>query len=366
MVISHKPRKLKTMIYSATDLCNSKCSICNIWQKQQKTPRLIRDELSFHEIQNLFQESERLSELDTIIIGGGEPFLKKDLVDTVLTFYEHNPSVRIGIATNGLRTDLIIKKLSAIREVLCKLHHDRFYLEVGVSIDGLEQTHDHIRGVPGIFNNALDTINRIKEIPDIKVKISFTITPENYKEFMKVYQLSCQLGTGFNFRFIQKSNHYYGNQEMNVTWEKEELDKIANMMRIMNNCWTDDRSLHDKLLDIDPYYYEMMIRYERHPRLFHTCYAGTHSFFMDPYGNVYPCIMLGRVIGNVRKTGFDALWSADEANRIRDFIRRKRCYCYSTCEVPHSLPFSPQVYRYNVKKVISHAFKRRWNACVGK
>ena len=64
-----------------------------------------------------------------------------------------------------------------------------------------------------------------------------------------------------------------------------------------------------------------MHSWQKNPKRKIKCYAGTHSFFLDPYGDIFPCIMLNKKIGNI-KEGFDKVWlSKEEAiNLLRPFF----------------------------------------------
>ena len=61
------------------------------------------------------------------------------------------------------------------------------------------------------------------------------------------------------------------------------------------------------------------------------CDAASGFFFLAPTGDVYPCLTLSRVLGNIRRSSFDSLWQGEEARRIREETRRcKRCWMMCT------------------------------------
>jgi radical SAM protein with 4Fe4S-binding SPASM domain len=67
--------------------------------------------------------------------------------------------------------------------------------------------------------------------------------------------------------------------------------------------------------------------------------------FIDPYGDVYPCLMLDRKLGNAKRDGFDAVWDGPEAVAVRRFVAEKKCDCWTPCEACPSLgrSLSPQL-----------------------
>ena len=61
--------------------CNSKCIMCDLWDYQQRFPRPDGTELSLDEIRRLIEESYHLQKTKVVVLSGGEPFLRKDIVE---------------------------------------------------------------------------------------------------------------------------------------------------------------------------------------------------------------------------------------------------------------------------------------------
>tara|TARA_R110000796_G_scaffold91770_7_gene195932 strand:- start:1926 stop:2309 length:384 start_codon:yes stop_codon:yes gene_type:complete len=68
------------------------------------------------------------------------------------------------------------------------------------------------------------------------------------------------------------------------------------------------------------------------------CEAGTVNFFIEPYGDVYPCNGLEKKywkesMGNIRDHGsFEDLWFSEQANKVRGLVRTcpKNCWMVGT------------------------------------
>jgi MoaA/NifB/PqqE/SkfB family radical SAM enzyme len=204
--------------------------MCNIWKKYHEYPNKYKEELTIEEIRVLFSKSILLRQLQAIGIAGGEPFLKRDFVEIVLFLYEINPSLKILIPSNGQKSKLIEERLRCIRHTLVKNDNKGSYIVVGFSLDGIGETHDKIRGAKGSCQRVLESIELIRKIEGIQVKLSFTFTPGNYKEFLSVYELSKQLDVDCGFQFAQVSNHYYDNEEKQFKWNKEQLAEIREIL----------------------------------------------------------------------------------------------------------------------------------------
>ena len=115
-----------------------------------------------------------------IAFEGGEPLLRNDLVN-ILAFSRSLP-LHTSIITNGT---LLESRIDEIAPYINGV--------VYVSLDGLEQTHDAIRGVGGSFRKAVRSISSAKE--KVAVTINTTIMSENVDEVESLVELAKELGT---------------------------------------------------------------------------------------------------------------------------------------------------------------------------
>ena len=99
-------------------------------------------------------------------------------------------------------------------------------------------------------------------------------------------------------------------------------------------------------------YLSNMVNYVRNRRRLFRCFSGTHSLFMDPYGNIFPCILLNKLLGDVTKSSFDDIWISDKAEAIRQFIDDEHCSCWCACEMMPSLSRNLKVMLYNLHSFI--------------
>ena len=94
-------RKLHTLFFFITSNCNSRCKGCFYWKNINKVK-----ELSLEDIKVMFG---RMPDINHISISGGEPFLRKDIVEICEVFAKGNNVKSITIPTNGLMPDIIYK-----------------------------------------------------------------------------------------------------------------------------------------------------------------------------------------------------------------------------------------------------------------
>ena len=150
-------RKPSYAILHVTTRCNLACRTCFV------TPAVHEPDLTF--FQSVARDLDPLMWLD---IGGGEPFLRADLPEICSLF---NAEV-LSIPTNGWDTDTIVSRIPSIRKSFTGR------IIISISLDGPEDIHDSIRA-PGSWKRAVETIRRIRMIPDVSVKINTVVCNEN-------------------------------------------------------------------------------------------------------------------------------------------------------------------------------------------
>ena len=100
--------------------------------------------------------------------------------------YKNNQLRNVGIPTNGSLTERVVASVNRTLS-LCK----DLRLGVDISIDGLHQTHDHIRGFPGLFEKAILTYWQLKGLEKhnhrFRVCVDVTISSFNQDHLPEIY-----------------------------------------------------------------------------------------------------------------------------------------------------------------------------------
>ena len=99
-------------------------------------------------------------------ITGGEPFIRTDLKDIVRELYKK--SDRIVISTNGFFTDRIVD--------LCKEFPN---IGIRISIEGLEETNNEIRGLQNGYQRGYGTLKKLREMGMKDVGFGMTVQDQN-------------------------------------------------------------------------------------------------------------------------------------------------------------------------------------------
>jgi MoaA/NifB/PqqE/SkfB family radical SAM enzyme len=305
--------------FAITYKCNSKCLNCNIWKKP-----INRSELSLNEIKLFFQNNNLLKKVKSLQLTGGEPFLRDDLPSIIQTINSSNPNSSIWIPTNALIPDRISYMVERILQ--CKSS-----LGISVSVDGIGKTNDFHRGITGSYKKALRTIKNLSEIrksyQGLRLSIGFTLSPNNFNEVNKVQELAYEHDFDFSLRPVNISQIYYENERrLFYDHEVEKILKDVSNSTIKRKGWLGSLTFLAYVRGIP--------RFLRDPKdRAISCSAGTRSFFLDPYGNIFPCIVFNRKMGNIREKSFNEIWYSPKTEEIRREIYEKKCPgCWLECE----------------------------------
>jgi len=307
--------------------CQCRCRTCNIWKKEETE----REELALEEYHALFESNmDVLREVRSIQITGGEPFMRRDLPELVSTIHASLPDCTFWIPTNGMNPRAVEEATKEMLE-----HLKGRGVGVSVSVDGMGPTHNVQRGVVGSFRKAMETLRRLsalrEEHPRLGLTVGMTLTPQNYREASEVYPLARRFGADFSMRPVNFSDIYYRNMD-----ERRPLDDVSGELLPLIRTIARDTVKRKGIIHSAPTlrYMQGIVDYIRDPTYRSLpCAAGEDSFFLDPYGDVYPCIFVDEKMGNIREEQLADLWWTDAASSLRERISRGDCPgCWVECE----------------------------------
>lgn len=163
--------KKPIVVWNVGRRCNLKCVHCYSHSQDIE----YTDELTTDEAKSFI---DTLGEFDipVILFSGGEPLMRRDIFE--LGKHARNAGLRVVISTNG--TMITTETAEKLKQI------DLSY--VGVSLDGLRETNDKFRGVPGTYDRALAGIRNSQEV-GLKVGLRFTITKRNVHDIPGIFDL---------------------------------------------------------------------------------------------------------------------------------------------------------------------------------
>lgn len=305
--------------------CNARCNMCNRYKK----PSNPDEEISLETI-------KKLPPMYFTNITGGEPFIRQDLKDIVRELYKK--SDRIVISTNGFFTDRIID--------LC-----REFPNVGIriSIEGLEETNNKIRGLEDGFNKGLTTLKKLVQMKHPDVGFGMTVQDANAKDLVPLYKLSDEMN--MEFATASLHNSFYFVEAKNIIKDRpmvaQNFEDLINELLKSNSPKKWFRA----------YFNHGLINYIYGQKRLLPCDMAFDTFFIDPYGDVMPCngTKEKQVMGNLNEQTWDELWNSEQAEKVRKVVRN----CDRNCWMIGSV--SPAMHKYIMTPamwVIKHKFLR--------
>ncbi|MBN2071275.1 MAG: radical SAM protein [Candidatus Krumholzibacteriota bacterium] len=302
-------------VTAITYRCDSRCNMCNIWKLPPGAEMPAAAYTSLPET------------LNDVNITGGEPFLRDDIVELVREIHEKAENPRIVISTNGFQS----KKIAHVAPKLLAISKK---VGIAVSLDGIGEVHDRIRGVDGGFEKVLETLNQLKRIGYRNVRVAFTAQKENVKHLGAVYDLSRQYGYQFTTSVVQNSEFYFStsdNQQVDPGDLERELKYVMKkeLFSLSPKRW------------LRAYFYSGVLRYNMAGERALGCRAGRDSVFIDPEGKVYPCLTLEKEMGNLNESSFKEIWNSEKAEKARKAVDSCRLPCWMICTARVSMKRNP-------------------------
>jgi MoaA/NifB/PqqE/SkfB family radical SAM enzyme len=186
------PVKPHVIQFPVNDICNAGCQMCHIW-KQKLDYQISPEELDTALNNPLY------SDVRTVGVNGGEPTLRKDLPELVEILFRRMPSLEtISLITNGFVPKKVIERVGETGEVI-KRFSGKF--DVMVSLDGVGEVHDIVRGRPGNFEKALKVMDYLESTDLVtNIRLGCTVIKSNIYGLHDLLDFAKQRGLYIKYR----------------------------------------------------------------------------------------------------------------------------------------------------------------------
>jgi MoaA/NifB/PqqE/SkfB family radical SAM enzyme len=280
------------------------------------------DELNISEWKDVVLSlSDLFEKTGEIILTGGEPLLKKGVLDLVSFCKE-----------KGLKT-IMTSNAFLINEKMAKQISDSGLDQISISLDSyIEETHDFLRGVKGSYNRAVNSIEYIKKCnSNIRIEIITVLSGINLKEMPgharwvkehgKIDSLYFQaIACPF---FSLSGNDWYNDDEFNFLWPKNIMEMymiIDELIRLKKVGYPISNQASQL---------ELFKLYFKNPNkriIERKCYLGDFVININKTGDIFLCCF-DKPIGNAKKDDIKNLWYSEQAEDLRTKMHR----CDSAC-----------------------------------
>ena len=277
-------------------------------------------ELSTEEIYTVMDDLRAFG-VPVLILSGGEPLLRPDIYD--ISRRAKQKGFYVGLSSNGTLIDE-----SNIQQIA-----DVGYNYVGISIDGVRETHDKFRRLDGAFDASMHAIQLCNEI-GVKVGLRFTMTQDNDNQLPDMIRMMDDYNID---RFYFSHLNYAGRGNTHREDDSVFTSTRRAMDMLFDLCWDyAQRGVEKEFVsgnnDADGVYLLLWVK-ERMPHMYDHMLAklkqwggnstGVNIANIDNLGNVHPDTMWWNYnLGNVRERAFSEIWP-DTSDPLMDGLKKR-------------------------------------------
>lgn len=307
--------------------------MCNIWQHPTKK----EEEITAKDL-------HILPNFKFVNITGGEPFVREDLHEIIEVMFTKSP--RIVISTSGWYDDKVIDIAKHFPNI-----------GIRISIEGMQKVNDELRGREGGFQKGVNTLRKLKEMGIKDIGFGITVSNHNSADMLELYELSKELD--MEFATAAFHNSFYFHKYDNIITNHDEV--TSNFRKLIE---LQLKESHPKSW-FRAYFNMGLINYINGGKRLLPCEAGTVNFFIDPWGEVYPCNGMEeskwkKSMGNIRQAkSFEEIWFSPKAEEVRQTVKNcpKNCWMVGTA--------SPVMKKY-ITQPATWAIKNKMRSIIGK
>jgi Fe-coproporphyrin III synthase len=271
---------LPILILNVHDNCNCKCRMCDIWKRPPGA------ELSLEKVLS-YQSSIRSLNVRQIVLTGGEPLLHSRFRELCELLKQCD--VRITLLSTGL---LLQKRVNTIVDYID---------EIIISLDGPEETHNAIRGIPRAYQLMRDGIAAIRRIrPRMPIHARSTIQSANFHHLRQAVAAAKDLlCDSISFLAVDTTSQAFNRELVWPTSRQNEIglgpSEISHLEReielLIEECAADIQSRFiveppEKLRRIARYFRQ---RLGQLPPCSPSCNAPWVSAVVEVDGSIRPC-----------------------------------------------------------------------------
>ena len=326
--------KIKTppfLILFINSVCNLKCEHCFYWSNLNK-----KDDLTFEEI---IAFAKDYGPFENLNLSGGEPFIHNKLGEICRFFIRNNKVKQIYIPTNAYFPDKIKSHvLEVLKEPALEL------LAIEISLDGMPAYHNKLRGNEQSFDNAMMTYHVLEKLQTqdtrLKVHANTTVTADNAEEVKRLTKYlydNCTAIEHHNIAIIRGDRR-------NPSLQVPDLNNYKIIYAYTKKLWQSREKGRFGAI-VEPMLQWAKCKTVEAQDQVIPCLAGKLSAVVYANGDVSVCECLPP-LGNLRDKKFSDLWRSADAQKVRQNIRNKKCYCTNEIFMWPSITFQPyQLFR---------------------
>jgi len=324
-------RKPKILQFPVTSKCNLNCKMCGLDNEKQT------NELSPNQFNDMFK-NRLFSEIHSVGINGGEPFLQKHLYDYIKAAVESFPKLKnIYLISNGTVVSRILTDLPMIKQ-LCSTH--AIMLTFSISVDGIDEIHDQVRGREGTFVTVEKTCALIKENQNQYCDyfgILCTITKHNIYPINELDVWAKYKGYSISYNLATQHSR------LNTDGLEDDFTVFADEhARLMTAEF-----FYGKFIETKSQFYYALYKFVSETERVCGCNFKYDGITILADGSVAYCATKSKILGNVLTDTVDNLFNSQISYR-EDLIKTKcrKCSHYtSTLLLKNTIEYNREILR---------------------
>ena len=315
-----RPRTLPmSLTLSITDSCDMRCRTCRLWQRRDGRS----DPLTSDEYDRIL--SSIGGRIPHVTVTGGEPFDRDDLVEICASVHDRCRPLVMVIPTSGSSPERIAGR---VEQILVRCPGSK--IVVNISIDGIGNGHDRLRGRPGAFERAIETFQTLRRFKGrtLTVGTNTVISRHNAAEIPAIHGYLSSLRPDSMVFDLAEPRSELGTFGEPLTPEGPEAE--AALRFVADALHSERRSGLVRLIRaLRLASYAELIRTVWSGRARLPCTAAFASAHIQPDGELWSCPAAGISMGSLREAGYDfrRVYFGEKAREVRARIRLAPCSC---------------------------------------
>ncbi|MCT7520527.1 radical SAM protein [Aliarcobacter cryaerophilus] len=293
--------------------CNSKCVMCNIWKMDHSNEMTVEEFATFMK-DNIFKEVEAVG------INGGEPSLVSNLPEYIKEVLNLPKLKSLNIISHGFSQKPLLKSLEEIYR-MCK--EKNIHFQVLISLDGVREIHNIVRGKTNVFEKTSSTIdeimkNKSKYCDDLE--LGCTIVKQNIHNLIELDTYAKMKNYNIKFR-------------LGIENKRIESDKLKDQYSVIYSPLKQSAKefFHYQMAQTKDFanrfkYYAIFswLNSEKPKRIL-GCMWKEEGITLDARGELYYCAVASNRLGSLRKEKGEKIFFDDKNIEYRKNIINNSC-----------------------------------------
>ena len=340
------PNKPGYLIFYVTNRCNFRCEFC--FYSDEINKGLKPDELSLKEIEKI---AKKAGPLIQISLTGGEPFLRKDFIEIAEIFLINNKPLYFTVVTNGSLGERIKEFFSYILP-----KYPKTFFRLAYSIEGIGEKHDTLRGVKGSYEKIISSYEDINQLrskyKNLVIDSNSVFTKDSENNLLDTLKYLYK-----NFSFDNLSVTYARGKIKDEKLKKVSSEKFREINDFINSKKRskETRMFYSLFRAVGTASRDIIMDAAFNDKFNLPCVAGKKIIIIYETGDVHPCEILNKKLGNIKDYDYDLhkLLKNQQTKKTTKWIKETKCKCTFECAASASVVWNIKAY----PKLFSHTVK---------